>query len=279
MISQLKSSALSACRCFLRPMVRMMLKHGVMHREFVDLSKEIYVEVASKEYGLRGRPTNVSRVSLLTGMDRKEVTRIKNSLKQEPKDPPAQKRDRIARVLAGWHQDVEYIDTKGKPKVLPLDGPAPSYESLTKRYCGDVPAITILKELERVKAVELTGKKKDRARVLRRNYRLVTAAPEAIVRGGDVLANIGATVTHNLYDTDKFESRFERHAANSNIPVSAVPEYRSFIKTEGQQFLEKVDAWLSDHESPLDSVGENQTIRLGLGMYWIQAEQAKGAQQ
>ena len=83
-----------------------MIKHGVMHREFVELTKEIYVEIASSDYGLRGRPTNAARMALLTGLDRKEVRRIRKKLDQGAAAPePAHQQDRIARVLAGWHQD------------------------------------------------------------------------------------------------------------------------------------------------------------------------------
>ena len=76
----LKGHAIAAGRRILRSLIRMMIKHGVMHREFVELTKEIYVEIASSDYGLRGRPTNAARMALLTGLDRKEVRRIRKKL-------------------------------------------------------------------------------------------------------------------------------------------------------------------------------------------------------
>ena len=137
----------------------MLLKHGVMHKEFVELSKEIYVDVARREYGIRGRPTNVSRVVLLTGLGRKEVTRLRDQLEQER--PPMRRRTTRANktvspgCLSGWHQDPDYLDDTGKPRVLPLEGPAPSYQDLVKRYGGDVPGVTILRELKRTGAIRV----------------------------------------------------------------------------------------------------------------------------
>lgn len=278
MADKLRSSALAACRLALRPLVRMLLKHGVMHKDFVELSKEIYVDVARRDYGIRGRPTNVSRVVLLTGLGRKEVTRLRDQL-QETKVAAAPvttggKHDRIARVLSGWHQDPDYLDDMGKPLVLTVDGQAPNFASLVKQYGGDVPAVTILRELKRSGAV-LESRDK-RIAPVRRNYRLDTAEPESVERAGSVLTDMGQTVTHNLYRDAKDKSRFEARATNPNIPAAAMPAYRKFIYRESQQFLEKVDEWLSNHEVTDAEAKKRPVQRVGLGMYWIQNESGRG---
>jgi hypothetical protein len=280
MVDALRSSALAACRAVLRPLVRMLLRHGVMHKEFVELSKEIYVDVARRDYGIRGRPTNVSRVVLLTGLGRKEVTRLRDQLNERdqpkntsPADPQLArlgKQNRIARLLSGWHQDPDYIDAAGRPRALPLAGPAPSYDDLVKRYGGDVPGVTILRELKRTGAIRLGSD--GQVEALRRNYRLDTADPEAVARAGSVLADIGQTVTHNLYREAREPSRFEARATNTNIPLAAMPAYREFIYREGQAFLETVDDWLSRHEVADADTANTAVQRVGLGLYWIQTD-------
>lgn len=271
MVDNLRLGALAACRAALRPLVRMMLKHGVMHKEFVELSKEIYVDVIRNDHGLRGRPTNLSRTALLTGLDRKEVGRIKKKLEARRGDEsgPEQKQDRIARVLSGWHQDPQFVDIDGKPRTLVMEGAGPSFTELVKRFSGDVPAITILRELERTGALRVN--KNGSVDALRRNYRLDTADPESLTRAGSVLKDIGDTVTHNLYRDAPEQSRFEARATNTSLPVSEMSAYREFIYRESQSFLENVDDWLSRHEV---NNGESRTTpvqRVGLGVYWIQS--------
>jgi len=263
-----KPNVLNACRFALRPVVRMLLKHGVMHKDFVELSKEVYVDVARTEYGLGGRPTNVSRMALLTGLDRKEIARVKSKLEQAPPEVPTSlsEQDRIARVLSGWYQDPDYLTADGKPLIVPLAGPAPSYEDLVKRYGGDVPAVTILRELKRTAAVRVAA---GDVEVLRRNYRLDTVDAEALDRAGSVLADLGRTVMHNLYREPAESSRFEARATNSSIPRAALKAYRELIYREAQAFLEKIDAWLSRHEV---APGKRRDLeRVGIGMYWIQS--------
>ncbi|MFQ5608658.1 MAG: DUF6502 family protein, partial [Woeseiaceae bacterium] len=41
---------------------RIFLRYNIGYREFSDLSKAAFVQVATESYGIRGRPTNVSRV-------------------------------------------------------------------------------------------------------------------------------------------------------------------------------------------------------------------------
>ena len=273
MEDSLRSIALAACRAALKPLVRILLKHGVMHREFVELSKQVYVEIARDDYGIRGRPTNVARMALLTGMDRKEVTRVKTALERRAdvaSSGPQQGQDRITRVLSGWHQDREFIGD-GKPLALPLDGPAPSFAALVKRYGGDVPATTILGELKRTGAARVAD---GTVHVLRRNYRLDTVDAAALARAGSVLRDIGQTVTHNLYRAAREESRFEARATNLQIPPWALPAYRKFVYAEGQAFLEKIDAWLTAAEIPEQEKAGSGAQRIGVGLYWIQSGEA-----
>jgi len=46
---------------------------GITWKDFAELAKATYVEVATQEFGKRGRPTNVSRTAVLTGLARREV--------------------------------------------------------------------------------------------------------------------------------------------------------------------------------------------------------------
>ena len=82
-------------------------------------------------------------------------------------------------------------------------------------------------------------------------------------------------MTHNLYHSPSELSRFEARASNVNVPASALAEYRNFIYGESQVFLEKVDAWLTAHEA---NPADHETLRLGIGMYWIQSA-SEGPQQ
>lgn len=258
----------NAFRQLMRPVIRILIKNGMVYRQFAELCKELYVEIAAAEYGLRGRPTNVSRVALLTGLDRKHIKRIQDARSSEDHGSSPQKStDRISRLLSGWHQDPEF-SVDGVPRDLPLIAPlGPCFAGLVQRYGGDVPGTAILKELLRSGAVEeLSGS--GHVRALKRYYMPAQTDAAALQRAGAVLADIGNTVVHNLYRPERQPSRFEGRTTNTSVAPAAVNEFRGFVEERGQEFLEAVDQWLTVHE--VNDADEKNGVRLGLGLYWIE---------
>ena len=74
----------------------------------------------------------------------------------------------------------------------------------------------------------------------------------------------------------KVPVRFERAAMNARVRAEALPEFRTFLETEGQAFLERVDAWLTAHQARADqSTDDAGAIRLGAGVYHIQDEDVR----
>ena len=177
----------NACRTILKPIASFLMKCGMTYREFADISKSAFVEVASEEYGIKGRPTNVSRVSLLTGISRKEVKRQRDLLEQEESIPSSKTTD-ATRVLSGWHQDADFLDEQGEPRDLPIDGDGATFAELCARYAGDIAASTLLKELKRVGAVE--EKADGRLRAIRRYYMPTQFDPQWIMNAGSVFENV-----------------------------------------------------------------------------------------
>ena len=68
MQNDIQRQILSAFLVALRPIAKILLRFGIGFREFAEISKTAFVDVASREYGLRGRPTNISRVAVMTGL-------------------------------------------------------------------------------------------------------------------------------------------------------------------------------------------------------------------
>ena len=64
------------------------------------------------------------------------------------------------------------------------------------------------------------------------------------------------------------------------MPAEAAELFRAFVEQEGQAFLEKIDAWLTEHELQTDAdttaeaaqknIRRGKNIRLGVGAYLIE---------
>ncbi len=261
-------------RRLLGPVARILVRHGMTHKDVALICKEAYVKAAADVEQGSAASVNVSHVALLTGMARRDVRKI---LAAKPDDRTSDVRQNNAtRVLSGWHQDSDFLTSRGKPRVLRKSGVTGSFEALVRRYASDIPASTMAKELKRVKAIATNAS--GNLEVLTRYYmpaRNRVLAPAAIERAGSVLEDVGETVDYNLRRTSRQPSRFERRATNPAIPRAAIPAFRQFVELEGQRFLESVDAWLSDHELNDETCDSDSRCRLGVGAYWIESDRTE----
>ncbi|MGH8496569.1 MAG: DUF6502 family protein, partial [Gammaproteobacteria bacterium] len=118
MNAQLHKQVLRAAQFFMTPIARFLLRTGIGYREFSEVAKLAFVDVASRDYGIRGRPTNISRVAVMTGLTRKEVKRIRVKLASDDvsssvRVSPGQE------ILHFWYQDPEYLGQNAVPFPIP----------------------------------------------------------------------------------------------------------------------------------------------------------------
>ena len=252
----------------LEPLVQLLVRNGLPHGAFAEVAKRVYVRVAAEEERIAGRKQTISRMSVLTGLTRKEISRI---LKQPP--PPAGETaarcHRAARVITGWIRDERFRDPDGSPRPLPFDGQE-SFSDLVKAYSGDVPARAVLDELERVHAV-----RSDDERLIHLEVRgYVPRAGEADklqILGSDV-AGLIATIRHNL-DAAKGETFFQRKVFYDNLGAAALPALRAMTAEQGQQLLELLDGWMAQHDKDDNPDVEGPAgRRAGIGIYYFEEE-------
>lgn len=271
----IKRHMLAACRHLLAPIARFLLRSGVTWGEFAELSKEVFVDVARRDYGIQGRPTNNSRVAMITGLSRREVTRVRDVLigETEPSEPPS---SRVAQVLSGWHVDAEFLDDEGKPLPLPVNGERRSLEALLKRYAGDLPHGAFLKELQQLGLIESHGS--GGFRVLARDYLRAPADPDIVRQLGVALHDHGATLAHNVNKDREEPARFEGMASTPRLAPRYGRAFAKFAEERGQAFLEEIDAWLVRHEVKLNDKdgADHQGIRVGVGVYLIRDDARRG---
>ena len=146
---------------------------------------------------------------------------------------------------------------------------------MARRYAGDIPATALIKELVRSSSIERTTD--GRYRALRRFYMPRAMDGRAVERAGAVIADLAATVEHNLSRDAAQPPRFEGRAQNRHIDPRQLPAFRAFMEREGEAFLERCDEWLSAHEAQQDEGTPVATLRLGVGVFAIQ-EQMVGEQ-
>lgn len=267
MITANQKPLFAAVRRLLRPLVRILLRNGVSYGTFSNIAKWVFVDVANNEFGIEGRKQSTSRVSVITGLTRKEVSRLQHMEKPDDR-AGSEKYNRAARVVAAWCRETDFLDADGKPADLAMAGPWVSFGELVRRFSGDVPARAILDELIRTGvAMQLANGK---VRLLMNSYIPKNSEAEKLhILGSDVAYLIG-TIDHNITCHSE-KARFQRKVAYDNLPDEVMPEFKKLTAEKAQTLLEKLDRWLSRHDKDtapsVEGTGRNIA---GLGIYYFE---------
>lgn len=134
------------------PVVRLLIGSGISHREISHILKLAFVHVATEEHGVRGRPTSITRVAAMTGLTRKEVSRLRDELALKVISSDA-KLSVPASVLHVWHTCPDYLSSDGKPDDLDFSDRVPSFSDLVRQVSADSSPHAIKSELLRIGAI------------------------------------------------------------------------------------------------------------------------------
>ncbi|MFQ5598082.1 MAG: DUF6502 family protein [Nitrospiria bacterium] len=276
MTSKTNQILFSAVLKLLRPLVRIFLRNNVPYGTFADLAKRVYVTVSIEEFGIPGRKQTDSRVSIITGLTRKEVRRIKELPGlHEGDEAISQQYHRAARVVSGWVRDREFLKTDGQPADLLVEGSGATFSALVKKYSGDMPVRAMLDELLRVNSVERL--ENDRIRLKARAYLPDTEEGEKLTILGTEVKDLIATIDHNI--CSKEDRFFQRNVTYDNLPVEILERFRQLSSKQGQALLEEMDLWLAQHDRDTNpSIEGTGRKRAGISVFYFEEDHREGDQ-
>ncbi len=193
--------------------------------------------------------------------NRKRFSRPTSNTRRELSD--------AAHLLTVWSLDPLYLDRDGAPIQLPVRGPAPSLEALTRKVDRSMNVDYVLRYLLRAQAVRRVGS------------RYIPGSEALSLRGAggpDRFRNIRAlvcilrTLEHNLEPKSEVRSWFEYIAENPRFPARARADFDTRLDRAGMQFLHALDADMHRRErtrKPGEPIG-----RIGVGVYRFEEDPA-----
>lgn len=259
----------------LRPIAKILLRYGIGFREFAEVAKSAFVDVATSEYGIRGRPTNISRVAVMTGLTRKEVRRLRDKI-ESGEHAAVSRTTPMWEVLHYWHSVDEFLTEAGVPAALPFQGEKRSFASLVRQFGGDIPAGAMRAELKRVGAI---AEDEDGSLVaLKRSFR-----PEgdeetlvnSLVHGAYAFMS---TVSHNT-DPDRDAGTWtQRLAYTTKVAKTDLPRLRRVSSDRIRDFSQAVDDTFMAYETITDEESNSDktdSFTVAVGMYYFEENNKK----
>mgnify|MGYP001025392917 CR=1 FL=1 len=269
MLGATQQKILDALYSLMRQVARVLLRSGIGYREFAEITKTAFVDVATIDYGLRGRPTNISRVAVMTGLTRKEIRRIREKI-EGAEASKVYRTVPASDVLHFWHTDPDFLDDNGLPAVLAFGGSDHSFADLVKKYGGDIPPGAMRTELKRVGAISEDDDGGMRA--LKRNFSLPTSS-EKIAEGLVGLSAMAQTIAHNAESLEKGVSTYvQRTVETKRVSSEDAKRLRRITTSRLIEFSESMDDLFGAYEALHENEIENPREIIGVGLYYFEGE-------
>lgn len=227
-------------RIVLKPLLRVCMRTHCTIQSIIDVVKVVFVEAAVEEIERTSTKVNVSRISVLTGLHRKDVTKIYRAGETVLRSTEPL----LTRVIGQWEQDRRFCGKSGKPRVLSCDEDQSEFSRLVRTVTDDVSPGTVLFELERsgVAVRTLHGVKlgrrtmptkaneRDKVEFLGRNI-------SSIIRACDENLS-GPPVPPHAHLRTEYD----------NVRVSDIPLLRELINRASESFHKELRRLISKHD-------------------------------
>lgn len=259
---------INVLRRVLAPVARLMLSKGMTLPAAVELLKQIFVEVAERDLAVDGKGATDSRISLLTGVHRKDVRRLR-SLPYFDTELP-EKVSLGAQLVARWTTQPEWLDEQGRPKALARlarKGTQGSFEGLVSSVSRDIRPRSVLDEWLRLGIVAVND---DDEIVLREEAFIPQHGyEEKLAYYGLNLGDHAAAATDNMLESGRVW--FERSVHHDGLAAEDIERIRQQAATSGMDLLRGL------HKSALASPAKPTTPgapqRFTCGVYFYSTDE------
>lgn len=157
--AEASSILIRSIRHVMRPVIRLMMRHGIVLQTFNELVKSVFTEEAEKEIAASGGPTTDLQISLMTGIHRKEVKRFRDEGYES--FILSQTLCTGADVVTRWLTDKRFLSGRREPKPLTTrrGEPIDSFANLVRAVNAELRPNAVLAEMVRLGVVKVENER------------------------------------------------------------------------------------------------------------------------
>ena len=263
------AAVLPALLRLLRPLVRLALRCGVTYPVLADHMRGLFVEVAQQEPVDAPSGWTDSRLSLRTGVHRKEIRRLR--LEPPPADDAAPSIvTNSSRIIALWLGSPAWNDAAGLPLPLPRIAPSgtPSFETLIASVTTDVRPRAVLDEWLSQGFVRLDAA--DRVVLDARAFVPAPGEEAQLFYFGRNLHDHAAAAARNVLAAGP-SPFLERSLHYDRLPPDIAARLEALGRAESQDLLLRLNRaaldWLGPDEAPPPPGVTTQRVNFGVYLY------------
>lgn len=243
-----REQKLRILRALVRPIAKFCLKHSLPVHDLEEAFRVEFIERAAEELRHKGEKVNASRLSVITGVYRKEVDRIFVKKDLSPPEPQSI----LHRVVGQWEQNARFQTPAGKPRPLSFKGGNCEFVKLVSSVTTAIGPAAVLFELERRGLVK-RGRK---GLVLVKGGNVID---DNLAEGYELVArDIGTLLEaadENLMKTDPLGNVHVRTEFD-NVFRASVPAVRQWLHSQAKAFHKRARTFLAKMDKDISTRAE-----------------------
>jgi hypothetical protein len=264
-LNQNNSVLLATFKKVVKPLVRLFLEKGITYTLLLEELKQVFVEVASEEFKIDGKAQTDSRITLLTGVHRRDVNRFRNSSTKTQQ----LKTNFSAQLISQWLGNEKFLDENGRPKRLARSNKVNSndtFDDLVMSVSKDIRSRPVLDEWLRTNIITLDDE----------GYLHLNS--EAFIPNDDLEQNLyylGMNVHDHLAaavnNTLNNPKMFERCVYYDNLTIGDITELHEITNKAGMDYLKLLNQKsieASQTDKPNTKTSYETKYRMNTGVYF-----------
>lgn len=268
-VSKQTGLIIKALEKLLRPLVKLLISYQVTFPMLSELLKSIYVDVAQTDFKLEYKKVTDSRISVLTGVHRKDIKALRGAKHSRLEESGVVSLG--TQLISVWLTDRRYLDKQGRAKPLPRMSRGErgtGFDSLVRTVGRqDIHPRSVLDDWLRLGVVELN----DKGEVVLLNDAFIPKQgfEEKVFFLAQNIHDHLATVTHNI--AGDAPSLLEQSVYYGELSGKSVEQLHAIARRMLTGVLKELDKKAKalkkmDHAEQ----GTNNQYRMNFGAYFYQ---------
>jgi len=265
----------NAAMKILRPLARLFIAQGLTFGDAEKILKQAFFDAGTKELERSGIGLNMSRLSVSTGLHRKDIRRFVEQREQGQAAVQEPMRSLASELYTRWVTDRE-LTRDGSAIDLPLraEPGSVSFEWLARQISTDAHARSLLEDLKRLGLVAITDDGK--VRVNAGGFIPILERTEMLELLGDNLADHLDTAVGNVLDDG--DKRLEQSVFVGGLSANAIDQLDTIARPIWVSVMNKIVAAMKQAGKRHPVSTDQPTYRVRTGMYFFTDQPRKSNQ-
>lgn len=233
----------------LKPLARFCIQQGLTVQNLLEACKQALINAAREDISHGHKKLNISRLSVATGIHRRDVMRLTSEQAQAPIPGTL-----MSRLIGQWEKDPRFQTKTGQARVLTCEGDNNEFRRLVNCVSKDLNPGTVLFELERIAAVERTL---HGVRLKKKAFSIRDDALQCFQLLSKDIADLMSAVQENV-SSQRRVPHLQARTEYDNVSKKALPVIKEWLINEGAVFHARARDFISRFDKDLNPALEEE---------------------